>query len=156
MNLREINRGSGFTESEQYLSELADRTFLRLWTYPNTFMNRKLSSVGSGKEICDLLVVCGDDVIIFSDKSISWLNSSDLNTSWSRWYRKAISSSIRQIVGAERWLTMHPDRVFLDQACTERLPIELPPSGNAESTALLLPWVHLKLVRNITVMMTVP
>ena len=26
----------------------------------------------AGKELCDLLVVCGDDILIFSDKSIKW------------------------------------------------------------------------------------
>ncbi len=64
--LDKIIRGSGFTASERYLQRLSDKTFLKLWTYSNTFSGRKKNG-GDGKEICDLLVVYGDDVIVFSD-----------------------------------------------------------------------------------------
>jgi hypothetical protein len=124
-----IIRGSGFTASERYLQLLSDRTFLKLWTYPNTFSDRNKTGNGDGKEICDLLVVCGDDVIVFSDKSIEWPQGDSLAVSWSRWYRRAIGKSVHQIRGAERWLRDHPDRVFLDARCTQRLPVGLPPAG---------------------------
>jgi hypothetical protein len=32
------------------------------------------------------------------------------------------------VIAAERWLREHPDRVFLDRACTERFLLALPPS----------------------------
>lgn len=121
-----INRGVGITDSERYLAKLADRTFLDLWSYPNTFNDRRTHGKGVGQELCDLLVVCGDDVIIFSDKSCRWIDGSDVNLSWSRWYRRAVSKSIDQIRGAERWLMRYPNRVFIDSMCTQRLPIELP------------------------------
>lgn len=126
--MKPIFRATGATESERYLATLADRTFLDLWSYPNTFSDRKIRGKGDGKELCDLLVVFGDDVIIFSDKSISWPPHEDIMISWVRWYKRAIEKSVDQIRGAERWLQKFPDRVFVDKSCTQRLPIELAPS----------------------------
>lgn len=121
-----IRRGEGVTESERYLAQLADSTFLELWSYPNTFIDKRSAPTAEGKELADLLVVCGDDVIIFSDKSIAW-PSGDVVQSWSRWYRRAVKKSVDQIRGAERWLRLFPERVFVDRACNQKLPIELPP-----------------------------
>jgi hypothetical protein len=57
-----FKRSDGLTASEQLLAQICDRSFLKLWTYPNLFKK-------PGKELTDLLVVFGNDVIIFSDKS---------------------------------------------------------------------------------------
>jgi len=127
-----IKRSEGTTESERYLGSLADRSFIDLWSYPNTFTNKKDKNGGDGKELCDLLVVCGDDVVIFSDKSIGWPAHQDLNVSWARWYRRAIGKSVDQIRGAERWLRNFPDRIFTDRLCTQQLPIDLPPPHKAQ------------------------
>lgn len=127
--MKAINRGTGLTESERYLARLADRTFLDLWSYPNTFNDRRNSGKGSGQELCDLLVVCGDDVIIFSDKSCAWPENSSVELSWSRWFRRAVTKSVDQIRGAERWLKRYPERVFIDSLCTTPLPIALPPAA---------------------------
>jgi hypothetical protein len=62
--MEKIIRGSGFTVSERYLHQLSDRTFLKLWTYPNIFNDRNKAPRGDGKELCDLLVICGDDILI--------------------------------------------------------------------------------------------
>ncbi len=121
-----IRRGKGVTHSERYLARLADSTFLELWSYPNTFIDKRSAPTADGKELADLLVVCGDDVIIFSDKSVAW-PPGNIQLSWARWYRRAVKKSVDQIRGAERWLRQFPERVFLDPACTKRLPIELPP-----------------------------
>ncbi len=125
--MEKIIRGSGFTASERYLHQLSDKTFLKLWTYPNTFNDRNKATDGDGKEFCDLLVVCGDDIIIFSDKAIEWPDCDTLKLQWSRWYRRAVKKSVDQIRGAERWLRDYPDRVFLDAKCTRGLPVKLPP-----------------------------
>jgi hypothetical protein len=122
-----INRSSGTTDSERYLARVAEKSFLNLWTYPNTHRKQLQHGKGDGKELCDLLVVCGDDVIIFSDKSVAWSATAPVEVAWDRWYRKAIKSSVQQIRGAERWLREFPDRIFLDKECTVPLPIELPP-----------------------------
>jgi hypothetical protein len=122
-----ITRGIGVTPSERYLASLADKTFLNLWSYPNLFVDRKVRGKGDGKELCDLLIICGNDILIFSDKSVAWLEERNFQLAWSRWYRRAIEKSVAQIAGAERWLAGYPNRVFLDPACTQRLPIDLPP-----------------------------
>lgn len=103
-----------------------DRSFLNLWSYPNVFIDKKADRTGDGKELCDLLVVCGDHVLIFSDKTIAW-PAGETELAWKRWYKRAIHKSVAQIRGAERWIAQFPERIFVDRACTQRLPIPLPP-----------------------------
>jgi len=122
-----IVRSAGETPSERYLAQLADRSFLRLWSYPNTFIDKKRGGKGDGKELCDLLVVCGDYVLIFSDKSIAWPDGQDLGLAWRRWARRSIAKPIAQIRGAQRWISQFADRIFLDRQCTQKLPVALPP-----------------------------
>jgi len=121
-------RGQGTTASERKLAKLADRTFLNLWSYPNVFIDKKSGQKGDGKELCDLLVVCGDHVLIFSDKTISWPSGDDIELAWRRWFKRSIQKSVNQIRGAQRWLNEFPDRLFLDPQCTQRLPLRLPPN----------------------------
>lgn len=122
-----IFRNIGTTPSESRLAKLADRTFLDLWSYPNAYIDKKQHSSGAGKEFCDLLVVCGDDIIIFSDKNVRWPVANSIDTSWARWFRKAVSAAVTQINGAVRWIKEFPDRIFLDAKCEHKLPIKLPP-----------------------------
>ncbi len=133
-----IARGTGLTPSEKYLASLADKAFLKLWSYPNLFIDRKQGGKGDGKEFGDLLVVCGDDILIFSVKSVAWPKGKDFSVVWPRWYRHAIEKSAAQIRGAERWLTQHPERIFLDPACTERPPVEFPPAGRRRVHGILV------------------
>ncbi len=121
-----VIRSEGGTPSEQYLARIAEKSFLNLWSYPNTFVDNKADGKGDGKELCDLLVVCGDDILIFSDKTAAWPGGDEL-LAWKRWYKRAIAKSVDQIRGAERWITKFPDRIYLDRKCTKRLPISLPP-----------------------------
>jgi len=113
-------RSSGLTPSERYLRSLCDRSFLTLWSYPNLYK-------APGQELCDLLVVFGHHVIIFSDKSCDFPNTGNLKLDWSRWYRRSIKKSADQVFGAERWIRSHPDRIFTDSRCTQRFPLDLPP-----------------------------
>ncbi len=116
----------GFTGSENYLLQLARRSFLRLWSWPNLFRDQKASGGSDGKELCDLLVVFGRDVIIFSDKLCEFPNSGDLQLDWCRWYKRAIHKSANQALGAKRWLENYPDRVYVDATCQTSLPITIP------------------------------
>ena len=119
----------GVTESEQLLSRLCRHSFLTLWGYSNLYNNKgDANRGGDGDELCDFLVVFGDDVILFSDKDCAFPDTSDLDVDWSRWYKKAILKSANQIYGAERWIKMHPNRVFVDKRCTQPLPFPLPSS----------------------------
>jgi hypothetical protein len=121
-----IEQSKGTTDSERYLAQLAEQSFLNLWSYPNVFNDKKPYRNGDGQEICDLLVVCGDHVLIFSCKSIAWPGGDDVDLAWRRWSKRAIRDSAKQIRGAQRWLTNFPDRVFVDPKCTQRLPLQLP------------------------------
>jgi hypothetical protein len=56
-----IVKSSGVTPTERLLAELCERSFLRLWSYPNPYKDH-------GKEICDLLAVFGDHVFTFFDR----------------------------------------------------------------------------------------
>lgn len=124
---RTVQRASGVTPAERYLSRLCERSFLSLWSYPAVYRNQgKPGLAGHGKEVADLLVVFGDHIIIFSDKDCAFPASGDLALDWSRWYRNAILEGTKQVWGAERWIRSHPDRLFLDRACRRPFPIPLP------------------------------
>lgn len=112
--------------SEAYLQHLCRRTFLSLWSHPNLFRDQGQVGSGDGKEICDLLVVFGDRVIVFSDKHCQFPETAEFGVAWPRWYRRAVAESIGQVRGAERWLRRFPDRVFVDRKCSRPLPLALP------------------------------
>lgn len=114
-----FTKATGLTASEQVLADLCERSFLSLWSYPNLF--RK-----AGKELTDLLVVFGDDVILFSDKSCAFPDSGDATLDWKRWFRKSLAKSAHQIKIAEEWIRRVPDQVYLDAKATEALPVPLP------------------------------
>jgi hypothetical protein len=118
----------GVTEAERYLATLCKRSFLSLWSYPGVYRDqgRFGARVGDGKEVCDLLVVFENHVIIFSDKNCKFGNSKSLEIEWPRWYRKAVQKSAEQVWAAERWIRDYPDKLFLDRKCTFRFPINLP------------------------------
>jgi hypothetical protein len=108
-------------ESEKYLNALADRAFLKLWCYPNLFINK-----GGPKELCDLLLIFGDDVAIFSDKHCDFGDGTQPErVRWRRWHEGAVLASARQVAGAERMLRAHRD-VFVDRKCTQALPLRIP------------------------------
>ena len=117
----------GTTKSERALTRLARKAFLSLWSYPNVYSDEGRSNgKGDGKELVDLLVVFGNDVLLFSDKDCAFQSDVDVRIAWPRWYRRAIDKSARQLVGAENFLKRFPKRVFVDKACSASLPIALP------------------------------
>lgn len=124
---KKIFRGRGVTASERLLADLGNHAFLDLWSYPNLFYEKKKGGKGDGKEMCDMLAVCGDDIILFSDKAIKWQDDRPLEVAWPRFYRNAIEEAVKQINGAANWIDRFPDKIFTDRACKQKLPIELPP-----------------------------
>ena len=120
------NRSDGTTQSEMYLASLGRNAFLYLWAYPNLYRDQGATKIGIGKELCDLLVVFGRDIIVFSDKHCNLKLSDRPEVAWKRWYRDAVVRSAAQVRGAVRWLRQYPNRVYLDQKCGRRLPIALP------------------------------
>jgi hypothetical protein len=127
-----IVRADGVTKAERYLKSLCDQTFLSLWSYPGIYRDQGLSQGNQGKEICDLLVVFDNHIIIFSDKDCQFPNSGRIELDWNRWFKKAIKESAKQAWGAERWIKQFPKRLFLDRACSQPFPINLPDTNTAQ------------------------
>lgn len=113
----------GLTPTEKILARLANETFLEPWSYPNLYKKK-------GDELCDLLVVFENSMIVFSDKSCVYPCSDNPKQDWSRWYRRSIEKSAKQIRRAEGWLKRHPDRVYLDSKCTRHMPVSIPVAGS--------------------------
>ena len=91
---------------EKFANEIAYKSFLKYWCYPNP-----KDENGDKKEICDLLIIFKDTIIIFCVKNC------DFKDDYKRYFRKTIEKDINQINGAERKLTnkteiyiKHPDR----------------------------------------------
>jgi hypothetical protein len=117
----------GTTDSERALARLARKAFLSLWSYPNVYSDEGRSGgKGDGKELADLLVVFGTDVLLFSDKQCAFQLDVDIRVAWPRWFKRAIEKSARQLAGAESFMRRFPHRVFVDKSCQTRLPVALP------------------------------
>ncbi|MDM3853717.1 MAG: hypothetical protein PT120_02035 [Aphanizomenon gracile PMC649.10] len=121
-----INRADGITNAEKYLKYLCESTFLSLWSYSGVFVDQRSKGKSHGKELCDLLVVFENHIIIFSDKDCQFKSSENLDLDWQRWFRSAIFDSAKQAWGAERQIKKFPKSLFLDSACTQSFPIEIP------------------------------
>lgn len=115
-----IQRDTSFTESERFVNGLGAKSFLKFWTWPNLFRDQE-----GGKEICDLIVVFGNDVLLISDKEIEFKSEKGELVGWKRWYKDAITKSFKQTKGAERWIKTYPDRLFVDNKCTTKFPINI-------------------------------
>ena len=109
-------KSEGITKSERYLAALAKRSFLSPWSHPNLFRDQS-------KELADLIVVCHNKVIIFSDKYIKFNEDIDLKIAWQRWYNKAVIHAVKQLRRAHNWLLFHPDRVFSDSSCNDAVDL---------------------------------
>lgn len=85
------------TPSEELVLQLCTKSFFSLWSYARPRGKK-------GKELCDVLVVCDPNVVIFSVKEVHAKTGGSTATNWDRWRREAIDASVKQIAGAERWL----------------------------------------------------
>ena len=72
------------------------------------------------KELCDLLIVFDNHIIIFSDKDCVYRNSDDPKVDWRRWYKRAIQKSAEQLIGAKNWIIRYPDRIAVDAKCSQK------------------------------------
>lgn len=101
------------------LAEFCERSFLKLWSYPNPFKE-------DGHELCDLLAVFGDYIFIFFDreKKLAEEPDRDPQVLWDRWKRNVVDRQIRTAHGAERYI--RGDRpVFLDAKRTTPFPLPI-------------------------------
>ncbi|MEO6174925.1 MAG: hypothetical protein ABIP27_07225 [Flavobacterium circumlabens] len=97
------------------------KIFLPFWSFANPIGKK-------GKELCDVLVVCGNIIIIISVKDIRVAENNDALVQYERWVKKAIHDSIDQIHGAERYLR-GVDEVLLKN---KRTNVKLPDKKNRE------------------------
>ncbi len=79
-------------KAEDAINELASKSFLREWCYPNPKKH-------DGKEICDLLIWFDDTVIIMQVKDIKFKEGKE-----GSYTKKAFEEPITQLLGAERYL----------------------------------------------------
>lgn len=114
------------TDDERILANIARTSFLSLWSLPNLFRNQGDSiRGGDGKELCDLVVIFGDCILLFSDKRVEYKAIKPEGVAWARWEKRAVVDSIKQLRGAERWIRKHPNRIFTDKKCKDQIPISL-------------------------------
>lgn len=116
------------TPSEELVFKLCTKSFLSLWSYPNPRGKK-------GKELCDILVVCEPDILIFSVKEIDYKETGD-TLGWDRWRREAVDKSCNQIYGAERWINSNTH--VIDKDGKIRLPIPLSPERRIHRVAVAL------------------
>ncbi len=120
----EASKGS--THAERHLARLCRQTFLSSWSYPNVFRAERTPRGNTiSKEVCDLLVLFEEHVLIFSDKDCAFPESPNLHLNWTRWYRKAIARSASQLHGAERIIRTRAP-LFLDPSLKVPFPLPLP------------------------------
>ena len=118
-----INKSRGVTRTEEFLSLLCDRSFLKLWSYPNLFKDDQ-------KELCDLLVFFESNILVFFDRErfLPCEDDEDQAIEWARWKRKVIDSQISTANGAERYIKENR-KIFLDAGLTKPFPIPIDSSS---------------------------
>jgi hypothetical protein len=101
------------------LAEFCDRTFLRLWSYPNPFK-------ADGHELCDLLAIFGNHIFIFFDRNkvLPHDSDKDLEVLWNRWKARAIDAQTATAHGAERYIR-GGGQIYLDGKRKAPFPLRI-------------------------------
>jgi hypothetical protein len=101
------------------LAEFCERSFLKLWSYPNPHKD-------DGHELCDLLAVFGDYVFIFFDREnqLPEVPDKDPQTLWDRWKRSVVDRQVKTAHGAERYIRSGRS-IFLDAKKTTSFPLTI-------------------------------
>jgi len=113
----EINKASGFTETEKNLSEICEKTFLNIWSYANPFNEQ-------GKEFCDVIALFENHMFIFFDrnKKLDFVSDDDFHIKWNRWTKNVIDAQINTCYGAERYIK-NGRKLYLDSKMTMEFPL---------------------------------
>ena len=114
-----IVKSKGVTPTERLLADLCERSFLKLWSYPNPIKDDR-------DELCDLLAVFENHIFIFFDRESRQLDNFDKDpmVNWNRWKKKVIDDQIRTAHGAERYIKSGRG-IFLDNALEVPFPIDI-------------------------------
>lgn len=117
----------GTTESERILVRLCRSSFLTPWSFANPFVNEgRGSGEGQGKELTDVLVVFGDDILLFSDKNPTFHIGAPIGVAWARWFRNAIWKSALQLKGAKGSIDRDPFIIYADALCKRLISAIIP------------------------------
>jgi len=105
---------------EDFIHQIAYNSYLKFWCYPNP-----KDELGDRKEICDLLVIFKDSVLLICVKNYEFKGTYD------KYFRKTIEKDIKQLAGAERKLfntrssihIKHPDKQIeeFDRAAVSKI-----------------------------------
>ncbi len=100
---------------EDFVNRIAFDSFIEHWCYPSPKDEK-----GDKKEICDLLILFGDKLVIVSVKNYEFKDF------YSRYFRRTIEKAIKQIYGAERKLLSSEKDIFIKhpKRDVERFPKE--------------------------------
>lgn len=114
-----IEKSSGVTVTEKILAEFCERSFLKLWSYPNPYKD-------DGHELCDLLAVFGDTVFVFFDRDSELFEVPDKDPQvlWNRWKRNVIDRQLNTAHGAERYIRSGRT-IFLDAKRETPFPVPI-------------------------------
>lgn len=123
-------QNAGLNETERLVFDLCTKSFLSLWSYANP------QGKTPGKELCDILVVCEPDIIIFSVKEVVFAEEGDEKVNQARWFKRAIEDSVKQIYGAERWLNSAAHVIRKDG--TPGMPLPAPAVRRVHRVAVAL------------------
>ena len=85
---------------ENFVNEIAFNSFMKYWCYPSP-----KDENGDKKEICDLLILFGNSVIVISVKNY------EFKEKYSRYFRRTIDKAV-QIYGAERKLFSENQEIY--------------------------------------------
>lgn len=99
---------------EEFVNRLAYSSFLKFWCYPSPKFEN-----GDKKEICDLLIIFHETLIIFSVKNYEFKGN------YSRYFNHTIKKAVKQIHGAHKTLFKTPELIIKHpDKNSERFPIE--------------------------------
>jgi hypothetical protein len=110
-----MNSGEKGNIGEDFVNKIAFNSFLKYWCYPSP-----KDEHGDKKEICDLLIIFGNCVIIISVKNY------EFKELYSRYFKMTIDKAVKQIHGAERKLFSSGKDIYLKHPnkILERFPKE--------------------------------
>ena len=87
---------------EEFVNEIFINSFMEPWCYPNPKDEK-----GDKKEICDLLILFNENLIIISVKNY------EFKELYTRYFRQTIEKASKQIYGAERKLLKNEKDIFI-------------------------------------------
>lgn len=105
------------TKSEEWAYNLCRDSFFSLFSFVNPIGKK-------GKELCDVIIICGKDIVLISVKEININLTDNYDVDYNRWNTRAIEDSVKQLNGAERFLKSVSSFKLKGSAEEIELPIE--------------------------------